>query len=263
MNSDYQSLVQEDADGALSLLDEYLAEAADGASSRLVDWVRLLHAFYSAEEYDIFIDALEDLPEDCPPGLVSVLLSLHESEPEFVNEAVAVIGGHQCLTEVELQQLMSMREEPNVGDSDEFNASKSGRASVAECPNSTEGMLLELAADPRWEIRYRVAMNAAITQPVQDALVTATSIADDDGMGDYVLAALAVNRKTSQPVLELLAANASPMVREAVALRDGLPVRVATALLDSGTTSGARPSGQRLVWWDTSRSARWMANLSH
>jgi hypothetical protein len=189
----------------------------------LVDWVQLLHAFYSEEEYDIFSDALEDLPEDCPPGLVSALLSLHESEPEFVNEAVAVIGGHQCLTEVELRQLMTMREEPNEADNDAFNASKSGRASVAECANSTEGMLLELAADPRWEIRYRVAMNVAITQPVQETLLTAASTADDDGMGDYVLAALAVNRKTSQPVLELLAASASPMVRQAVALRVEVP----------------------------------------
>ena len=37
MSSDYQSLVQEDADGALILQDEYLAETADGESSRLFD----------------------------------------------------------------------------------------------------------------------------------------------------------------------------------------------------------------------------------
>jgi hypothetical protein len=80
-------------------------------------------------------------------------------------------------------------------------------------------------------------------------------------MGDYVLAALAVNRKTSQPVLEPLAASASPMVRQAVALRAEVPDSVATALLNSGTIAGARPSG-RLVWWDT-RDVRWMADLTN
>ena len=258
--TDYNSLVQEDADEAIALLDELFQKAANGDASNLREWVRLLQALYEAEEFDLFTEALEELPEDCPPGLISILLSLNVSQPAFVGEAVAVLGGHPSLANEELLQLILMREEPYEADDDQYNASKSGRASVAECPNASETMLLELAADTRWEIRYRVAMNPALTQTIQDMLLRTESSADESQMGKYILAALAVNRNASQSTLEKLAVDGSPFVRESVALRAGLSEEVKNALLRSGTTEGTRSYGG-LIWWDT-RGVHWMADLT-
>jgi hypothetical protein len=254
---DYAGLVKDDPEEAAELLDEWLEEVADGEVSRLEDCARLLRALYMDDEAsDLAVEWLEELPNDCPPGLMSAVLALDDRD--FANQCAAIIGGHASLTEEELRQFMSMNTAPWSGDSDEYNASKSGRASVTECRNATMEMLLELANDPQDAIRYRVAMNPSITAEVQQALLTASASQGGGLLADYALGALALNRAATELTIQSLAQHQSALIRACVSLRDDLPESLREAREDGNAVSSALPVG-RLVWWNL-RGRDWMTD---
>ena len=257
--TNYKNLVQEDPEAAVELLDTYLQEAAEGEPSRLTECARLLRELYNSEdESDYALDWMEELPRDCPKGLVTAIIAL--GDDEFATDAVAIIGGHPCLSEAELEQLMSMDEEPWAGTSDPFHASKSGRASVAQCINATEDMLLELSREPSEDIRYRVAMNPSISEAVQDSLIRANEAHGDQVMNDYILAALALNRATSPSVLKRLAESPVPLVRGCLALRRDLPDEVREELPQASDDSPGLSTSD-FLWWGGDLGSEWMADL--
>ena len=244
---DFSSLVEQDPDEVLEFFAERLAASRDDATASR-DCALLLLAFYEADDFDSIYDLVEEMPEDCPPGLIGAVLSVGADSPDFVDEVVAAIGGHPSISVGELAAMMLLTNEPNGLDSHEYIRTRSGRASVAECPNATPDMLLELAGDDLFEIRYRAALNHSLPLPAQELLLAPKAEQEDESNSELIQAALAVNPATEPSILSRLASVDSQMVRACLRKRNNLPDD-AEAVLTSHDDSGYELPTHRLVWW--------------
>lgn len=244
---DISSLLEQDPETVLEFFSTRLADSKDdGTGSR--DCALLLLAFFEADDFDSIYDLVEEMPEDCPSGLIGAVLAVGSDNPDFVDEVVAAIGGHPSLNVEELGAMMLLANEPNDADSDQYNRSRSGRASVSECPNATQDMLCELASDTVFEIRYRVALNHSLPLPAQELLLEGCEEQEDAIYTELIRAALAVNPATDASVLSRLANLDSQMVRACLRNRHDLPGDAAT-LLAGRDDSGYEFPTHRLIWW--------------
>lgn len=249
---DFSSLVEQDPEVVLEFFAERLAASRDDATASR-DCALVLLAFFEADDFDSIYDLVEEMPDDCPSGLIGAVLSVGADIPDFVDEVAAAIGGHPSIAVDELAAMMLLRNEPNGFDAHEYIRTRSGRASVAECHNATPDMLIELAGDDLFEIRYRVALNHSLPLPAQELLLgvpekEAASSFDAD-LAELIWAALAVNPATEPSILSRLASVDSRMVRACLRKRDDLPSD-ALAILAGHDDTGYELPTTRLIWWN-------------
>ena len=153
-------------------LEELYDSILEGNQAAISKTVSALLDLWNDEDFEsVEIFAEETLTEDVPKKFISKILSLSDEHLEFVEDFLASIDGKTIVDKADFPSLMEFTKSSRESDNEEFNASRCGRASVAMNPECPPKILLNLAKDEKWEIRYRVAINPASNSEVLSSLV--------------------------------------------------------------------------------------------
>ena len=205
-------------------LEELYDAILEGEKSAIKKTVKALLAFWEDEDFDsVEIFAEETLTSDAPKKFLSEILLHSESYPDFVEDFVASIDEKTIVSESDFPRLMEMTRSSREQDNEEFNASRCGRASVAMNPECPPKLLLDLAKDEKWEIRYRVALNPASSSEILEALVGGSYPEYLEDLADFIEATVALHKNSSEALLAKLAVSDNPIVRTAVACNPNTP----------------------------------------
>jgi hypothetical protein len=238
VNEEYYDWYDEICDGAYENLDPFISE--------------LIKVYKSNSDAYESVVLLEDLPLDCDKIVVDKILQYIDTEKEFVESAMAQIGNKPILSDQSFSLVKAMTFKPNEGDSDDYNSSKCGRASVALNKETPISILNELAEDQDWTIIYRLVMNESLDSSNLFRIAQNIEI-NDLFNGEEILSTIAMHKNSDQRVLEFLAKNKSENVRAAVALN----LNVAPQLLSEikeGLKIELPEFKTSYNWWDTSTS---------
>jgi hypothetical protein len=141
---------------------------------------------------------------------------------------------------------------PNEGDSDDYNSSKCGRASVALNKETPISILNELAEDQDWTIIYRLVLNESMNSA--NLLKIAQNVETNDLFnGEEILSTIAMHRNSDQQILDFLAKNKSENVRAAVALNLNATPQLLSEI-KKGLKIELPEFNTSYNWWDTPTS---------
>lgn len=255
-------------------LDEIYESMLSGAPSAISKAIKVLRQLWSEEDWEtIEIFAEEVLTDETPKEFLSKVLLERDSKPDFVEDFVASIDGKRIVDQKDFPSLIEMTKSSRESDSEEFNASRCGRASVALNPDCPIEILTILAQDKKWEIRYRVALNPSATSKILDSILQVSYPEFLEFLSEYLEATIALHKNASEALLERLAKSESEIVRTAVACNPHTPASV----IERAGLLGVDPalinfpefrqkSGvfreTRLCWWGLALD--WtLADLSH
>ena len=242
-------------------LDELYDSILDGEQGAIKKTVTALLDLWNDDDFEsVEIFAEETLTEDVPKKFISKILALSDEHLEFVEDFVASIDGKPIVDKGDFPTLMEFTKSSRESDNEEFNASRSGRASVAMNPECPPELLLKLAKDEKWEIRYRVALNPSATSDILNSLLSGSYEKGYEDLAEFIEATVALHKNTSSSTLEKLASSENEVIRTAVACNPNAPseiVQKAKSLgvnLDSISPSKKKSSqpafrDTRLCWW--------------
>jgi hypothetical protein len=199
-------------------LDNILNLVMRGDPASISQAVDDLVRFWEDEDFEsveIFVE--EYLTDQTPKAFLTNILSKIVAIPDFVEDIVAAIDGKTIIDPKDFHKMMELVESSRSSDSDEFNASRSGRASIALNPETPNELLKVLALDERWEIRYRVALNPSSTNEILALLPTTTYPEGLEFLSEFIEATVALHKNSSQDLLLHLASSENPIVRTAAA----------------------------------------------
>jgi hypothetical protein len=242
-------------------LEELYDSILEGNQAAISKTVSALLDLWNDDDFEsVEIFAEETLTEDVPKKFISKILAQSDEHLEFVQDFVASIDGKPIVDKADFPILMDYTTSSRESDNEEFNASRSGRASVAMNPECPPELLLNLAKDEKWEIRYRVALNPASNSEVLSSLLKGVYPPMLEFLSEYLETTVALHKNTSSSTLEALAISENEVIRTAVACNPNTPseiVQKAKSLgvnLDSISPSKKRSSqpafrDTRLCWW--------------
>jgi hypothetical protein len=242
-------------------LEELYDSILEGDQAAISKTVSALLDLWNDDDFEsVEIFAEETLTEDVPKKFISKILAQSDEHLEFVQDFVASIDGKPIVDKADFPILMDYTTSSRESDNEEFNASRSGRASVAMNPECPPELLLNLAKDEKWEIRYRVALNPASNSEVLSSLLKGVYPPMLEFLSEYLETTVALHKNTSSSTLEALAISENEVIRTAVACNPNTPseiVQKAKSLgvnLDSISPSKKRSSqpafrDTRLCWW--------------
>jgi hypothetical protein len=199
-------------------LEKILSSVMKGDSpsiSRAVEDLIVMWEDEDFESVEVFVE--EFLTDQTPKAFLTKVLSKIDVMPEFVEDVIAAIDGKTIIDSEDFPKIMELVDSSRSSDSEEFNASRSGRASIALNPESPNNILKILAVDERWEIRYRVALNPSSTSEVLELLPTCSYPKGLDFLSEFIEATIALHKNSSQELLSELASSENIIVRTAVA----------------------------------------------
>jgi hypothetical protein len=242
-------------------LEELYDSILEGNQAAISKTVSALLDLWNDEDFEsVEIFAEETLTEDVPKKFISKILSLSDEHLEFVEDFLASIDGKTIVDKADFPSLMEFTKSSRECDNEEFNASRSGRASIALNPECPPKILLELAGDERWEIRYRVALNPSSTSEILEVLLDGSYPEYLEDLADFIEATVALHKNSSGALLGKLAASENPIVRTAVACNPNTPsaaleqaklLGVDSDLLNYPKSRQKIPTFRetRLCWW--------------
>ena len=242
-------------------LEELYDSILEGNQAAISKTVSALLDLWNDEDFEsVEIFAEETLTEDVPKKFISKILSLSDEHLEFVEDFLASIDGKTIVDKADFPSLMEFTKSSRECDNEEFNASRSGRASIALNPECPPKILLELAGDERWEIRYRVALNPSSTSEILEVLLDGSYPEYLEDLADFIQATVALHKNSSGALLGKLAASENPIVRTAVACNPNTPsaaleqaklLGVDSDLLNYPKSRQKIPTFRetRLCWW--------------
>jgi hypothetical protein len=242
-------------------LDELYDSILDGEQGAIKKTVTVLLNLWKEEDFEsIEIFAEETLGDETPKALISEILSKSDKHSDFVEDFVACIDGRAIVNQEDFSRLVKMKRSTREHDNEEFNASRCGRASAALNPECPPKLLLDLAQDEKWEIRYRVALNPSATSDILNSLSSGSYEKGYEYLAEFIEATVALHKNTSSSTLEELASSENEVIRTAVACNPNAPseiVQKAKSLgvnLDSISPSKKRSSqpafrDTRICWW--------------
>ncbi len=242
-------------------LEELYDSILDGEQGAIKKTVTALLDLWNDDDFEsVEIFAEETLTDDAPKKFISEVLAQADENPDFVEDFVASIDGKPIVDKGDFPTLMEFTKSSRESDNEEFNASRSGRASVAMNPDCPPELLLNLAKDAKWEIRYRVALNPSATSDILNSLLSGSYEKGYEDLAEFIEATVALHKNTSSDTLEVLANAENEVIRTAVACNPKTPSEVvqkaknAGVNLDSISPSKKRSShpvfrDSRLCWW--------------
>ncbi len=205
-------------------LEELYDSILEGNKSAIEKTVKALLDFWADDDFEsVEIFAEEILTDEAPKEFISAILKRKNSHSDFVQDFVASIDGKTIVHEKDFPTLITMTESSRESDNEEFNASRCGRASVAMNPECPPKLLMELAKDEKWEIRYRVALNPGSSSEILEALVGGSYPEYLEDLADFIEATVALHKNSSAALLAKLAVSDDPIVRTAVACNPNTP----------------------------------------
>jgi hypothetical protein len=242
-------------------LEELYDSILEGNQAAISKTVSALLDLWNDDDFEsVEIFAEETLTEDVPKKFISKILAQSDEHLEFVEDFVASIDGKPIVDKADFPILLEYTTSSRESDNEEFNASRSGRASVAMNPECPPELLLNLAKDEKWEIRYRVALNPASNSEVLSSLLNGVYPPMLEFLSEYLEATVALHKNTSSSTLEELANSENEVIRTAVACNPNTPSEIVQKAksrgvnLDSISPSKKRLSqpafrDTRLCWW--------------
>ena len=235
-------------------LEELFESVLDGKSSAIPKTIDALVELWDEEDWEsVEIFAEETLTDETPKKFVTQILALRESKLDFVEDFVASIDGRPIVATSDFPILMEMLRSSRESDSDEFNATRSGRASAALNPECPTKLLAELARDENWEIRYRVALNPSATSEVLDSILDGSYPDGLEFLAEHLEATIALHKNSSDALLEKLSASENSIVRSAVACNPNASAKVIEQAKSLGVDVRLIRQGEfrntRLCWW--------------
>jgi hypothetical protein len=242
-------------------LEELYDSILDGEQGAIKKTVTALLNLWKEEDFEsVEIFAEETLGDETPKALISEILSKLDKHSDFVEDFVACIDGRAIVNQEDFPRLVKMKRSTREHDNEEFNASRCGRASAALNPECPPKLLLDLAKDEKWEIRYRVALNPSATSDILNSLLSGSYEKGFEDLAEFIEATVALHKNTSSSTLEELANSENEVIRTAVSCNPNTPSEVlqkAKSLgvnLDLITPSKWRSSkpafrDTRLCWW--------------
>jgi len=242
-------------------LEELYEAILEGNQSAIIKTVATLLELWLDEDFDsVEIFAEETLTAEAPKKFLSEILLHSEAHLDFVEDFVASIDEKTIVDKADFTRLKEMKKSSREQDSDEFNASRSGRASIALNPECPPKILLELAGDERWEIRYRVALNPSSESEILEVLLDGSYPEYLEDLADFIEATVALHKNSSDTLLAKLAVSENPIVRTAVACNPNTPLAalqqakslgVDSKLLNQPESRQKIPAFRetRLCWW--------------
>lgn len=247
----------------------------DGVPLSIDRTVTALKELWLEEDWEsVEIFAEDILTDETPKEFLSVVLQELLEMPEFVEDLVASIDGKRIVSEKDFFILYELKKSSRFGDSDEFNSSRSGRASIALNPETPTPILLKLASDSEWEIRYRVTLNPSSSTEVLGLALQGDYPDNSEFLDEYIEATIALHKNTSEAILMSLANSEKEVVRSAVACNPNSTVEVVDLAKSKGVnfslinipefnmgTPGFRQT--RLCWWDIHKPEWTLADLSN
>jgi hypothetical protein len=212
----------------------------------------LLEAFHEESDDSFEISNLEELPLNTSKKLVDKILDFRDSNSEFVESAMAQIGNKPIISSQGIEIVKYMVYKPNDGDSDSYNASKCGRASIALNREISPAILQDLAVDRDWEIVYRLVMNESLNSKILLELAYSLDL-NDDLNNEEIFATIALHKNSDLETLQYLATSIFENVRASVLLNLNTTPEIIKKV--SKTTSLKFPNFQTsYCWWDTPTS---------
>jgi hypothetical protein len=167
---------------------------------------------------------------------------------DFVADVVASIDGKRIVHPKDFPIMMEFTTSTREGDSEEFNATRSGRASVALNPDCPLDILATLAKDEMWEIRYRVALNPSATTEILASIIDGSYPDSLEFLSEFLEATIALHKNSDASLLEKLASSENQAVRTAVACNPNASSQV----VQQAKALGVSPkliNDTRLYWW--------------
>ena len=243
---DWGKLDDSEADELNELFEENFESYLSGDSKALQSCLQNLKSLLDVES-DYFEEILEELPEETPTSFVKAVLDFGDDEDDFVVNVLSVLPKYLKIDDSDLRRMMTLTEEPHAG-GDEFIDSQCGRATVAINVHTSEDLLLELAGDKRWEIRFRVALHPKITREIALQIIESKEYDGIPELESDVLTGLATNPNLDLQTLELLANHPERVVRTAVKLNPSTPDNLKKLTEELGTD--AELPSTRLSWWE-------------
>lgn len=235
-------------------LDELFESILEGKSSAIPKVINALVEFWDEDDWEsVEIFAEETLTDETPKKFITRILALRESKLDFVEDFVASIDGKPIVANSDFPILMEMLTCSRESDNEEYNASRSGRASIALNPECPTKLLAELARDEKWEIRYRVALNPSTTTEVLDLILNGSYPDGLEFLAEHLEATVALHKNSSEALLEKLSGSEKPIVRTAVACNPNASPSVIEKARSLGVDVQLITQGPfrqtRLCWW--------------
>ncbi len=199
-------------------LDKILTSLMTGDPASISQAVEDLIRFWEDENFEsveIFVE--EYLTDQTPKAFLTNILSKIDVMQDFVEDIAAAIDGKTIVGSEDFHKMFELVESSRSSDSDEFNSSRSGRASIALNPETPIELLKILAVDERWEIRYRVALNPASTREILALLPTISYPEGLEFLSEFIEATVALHKNASEELLLQMASSENPIVRTAAA----------------------------------------------
>ena len=256
-------------------LEEIFESILKGDSSSIFQAVEMLVQLWAEEDFEsVEIFAEEILDENTPKSFLTQILTKKEEMPDFVEDFVAAIDGKRIVDLNDFQTLMKLDNSSRSSDSDEFNASRSGRSSASLNSDCPENQLAILAQDERWEIRYRIALNPSTTSEILESILTCSYPEGLEFLSEHLEATIALHKNSSENLLSKLASSESEIVRTAVACNPNS----STSINEEARLKGVDPSlinfpefgrsksgfrETRLCWWFEDTPSWTVADLSN
>jgi hypothetical protein len=243
-------------------LEELFESMLEGETAAISKVVKQLKYLWDEEEWeDIEIFAEEILTDETPKNFITKVLKERTSNPDFVADFVASIDGKRIVHAKDFPTLMEFTTSSRESDSDEFNASRCGRASAAMNPDCPPKLLSALALDERWEIRYRVALNPSATTKVLGSIVGGSYPDGLEFLSEFLETTIALHKNADAALLEKLAQSENQAVRTAVACNPNASLEVVQQAKSLGVDLMI-VGNTRLCWW-FGDSAWTLANLEN
>ena len=238
INENYYTWFDELCDKEYENLDKFISE--------------LLKVYKSNSDLFDGVVILEDLPLDTDKIVVDKILEYIDTEREFVESAMAQIGNKPILSDQSFSLVKAMTFKPNEGDSDDYNSSKCGRASVALNKETPISILNELAEDQDWTIIYRLVMNESLSS---SNLFKIAQIVETNDLfnGEEILSTIAMHQNSDQGIFEFLAKDKSENVRAAVTLNLNIAPKLFSEI-KKGLKIELPEFNTSYNWWDTPTS---------
>ena len=253
----YIQLLEDDPDQAYELLTQWQTEISGGDLMNSENVIELLGDLMQAQDFDAIVEFCEELGPDTPSQFISMVLDSTIINSELKNEfASNISGANLSLAEPALIELMKYVDCPNENDSDNYNASKSGVSTVAECRSTPVNMLATLARSKLWSIRYRVSMNSASSADILDVIAKSKDESEEweEIMGEVIRASVAANRNTSIETLEFLSTDSSSLVRTVVTANPLTKSEDVKKAQELGIDKLPLKLSSAILWWDTQRT---------
>jgi hypothetical protein len=242
-------------------LEELYDSVLEGNQAAISKTVSALLDLWNDDDFEsVEIFAEEILTDEVPKKFISKILAQSDEHLEFVEDFVASIDGKPIVDKTDFPILMEYTTSSRESDNEEFNASRSGRASIALNPECPPELLLNLAKDEKWEIRYRVSLNPSATSDILNSLLSGSYEKGYEDLAVFIEATVALHKNTSSSTLEELANSENEVIRTAVACNPNTPSEIVQKAksrgvnLDSISPSKKRLSqpafrDTRLCWW--------------